>query len=242
MLYHRDGEARHDGNKRRRGNRIPTAFEPQVRAWYEEDRAAGHEFVFHRRDGARYGGRSLGRATFKRIVEDAAVEMARVPHHFKDLFVQLADEAGMERDVAAAHADTTAKTLGRKYGEPVRTAFLDRAAEEARREGLARARAPQGRGGRRLRPRVRRALGRPFGRSPVHRRSEGPRPPPRAFSRVRARPCAVFRGIAASSPHPPAAPEIRPAAAGNPLRRAGHRAPGHGCVPTLRVDASRSSK
>ena len=131
IFYHRDGEARCDSNKRRGGNMIPKEFEPTVRAWYEADLARGYEFVFHKRDGSRYSsGRELCRGTFKHIVEDAGIDPDRVPHHLKDLAVDWSDEAGVDRDTLAVHADTTAGTLNRKYGSPRRTALLERAAAE----------------------------------------------------------------------------------------------------------------
>jgi hypothetical protein len=55
--------------------------------------------------------------------------MRRVPHHFKDLAVQMSDEAGIPREVLAAHADTTTGILARKYGEPGREALKEHAAE-----------------------------------------------------------------------------------------------------------------
>ncbi|MCK1668990.1 hypothetical protein [Bradyrhizobium sp. 153] len=130
VYYHRDGESRVDSTKRRGGNRIPVELEAQVREWYAADMAIGCEWVFHKPDGTRYRGRYLDQETFRRIVEDAGIGVRRVPHHLKDLAVQISDEAGMPREVLAAHADTSVQTLERKYGEPKRTALLDRAAEE----------------------------------------------------------------------------------------------------------------
>jgi hypothetical protein len=130
VYYHRDGESRVDSSKRRGGNRIPVELEPLVREWYAADMAIGCEWVFHKPDGSRYRGRYLCQETFARIVKDAGLGVRRVPHHLKDLAVQISDEAGVPREVLAAHADTSVKTLERKYGEPKRTALLDRAAEE----------------------------------------------------------------------------------------------------------------
>jgi hypothetical protein len=130
VYYHRDGESRVDSGKRRGGNRIPVELEPLVRQWFEYDMAVGCEWVFHKPDGSRYRGRYLDQSTFRRIVEDAGLGVRRVPHHLKDLAVQISDEAGVPREVLAAHADTSVTTLERKYGEPRREALLDRAAEE----------------------------------------------------------------------------------------------------------------
>ncbi len=130
IVYHRDGEARSDSNKGCRANKIPTEFEPLVRAWYAADLARGYEFVFHQSDGSRYAGTHLCKETFKSIVRDAGLDESRIPHHLKDLSVEWSDDAGMDRDTLAAHADTTARTLGQKYGDPQRTAKLQKAAEE----------------------------------------------------------------------------------------------------------------
>jgi hypothetical protein len=54
IYFHRDGEVPYDGNKGRAGNVIPAEFAPTVRRWFEEDMAAGIEFVFHKKDGSRY--------------------------------------------------------------------------------------------------------------------------------------------------------------------------------------------
>lgn len=128
IFYHRDGEAGYDGNKRRGGNKIPKEFAPTVRAWYEADMAAGREFVFCKLDGSRYPRNHLCKETFKNIVKDAGIAEDRVPHHLKDL--DWSDEAGMDRETLAVHADTTARTLGKKYGDPTREALLDQAAAE----------------------------------------------------------------------------------------------------------------
>jgi hypothetical protein len=130
IFYHRDGESRYEGNKRRGGNKIPKEFEAEVRAWYEADMALGREFVFHKRDGARFLHAYIGRPAFNNIVADAGLDMRRVPHHFKDLAVQMSDEAGIPREVLAAHADTTTEMLARKYGEPTREALKEHAAEK----------------------------------------------------------------------------------------------------------------
>jgi len=129
VIFHRDGEARYDGTKRRGANFIPAEFERKVRSWHAEDLARGYEFVFHQADGSRYGKRLLCDKTFHNIVKDAGLDVRRIPHHFKDLGVQWSDEAGIEREVLAAHADTSAVTLAKKYGEPLREALLNRAAE-----------------------------------------------------------------------------------------------------------------
>ena len=129
IRYHSDGEARHDSNKRRGGRIIPDEFAPVVRRWYEHDLKNGFEFVFHKRRGLRYGGRHLDRQTFKRILEDAAVDPSRVPHHFKDLCVQWSDEAGVDREALAVHMDTIPKTIARKYGDPKRWALKRQAAK-----------------------------------------------------------------------------------------------------------------
>jgi hypothetical protein len=130
IFYHRDGESRVDSDKRRGGNRIPRSFEPVVRAWYEADAARGVEWVFHKPNGGRYRALYLCMQVFRKIVRDAGLDVRRVPHHFKDLAVQMSDEAGIPREVLAAHADTTVKTLEKKYGEPAREALLARAAAE----------------------------------------------------------------------------------------------------------------
>jgi hypothetical protein len=56
--------------------------------------------------------------------------LADKPKGVAEIAVQWSDEAGIDRNVLAAHADTTAHTLGLKYGDPVREAFLQKAAEE----------------------------------------------------------------------------------------------------------------
>lgn len=130
IFYHRDGEARYDGNKRRGVNRIPVEFEPTVRRWYRDDLAEGWEWVFHKRDGSRYLYRSLPSRTWRSIVEDAGIDPGRVPHHLKDLAVDWSDGAGLSRETLAAHADTTARTLAQKYGDPCRAELIDQAAEK----------------------------------------------------------------------------------------------------------------
>lgn len=130
ILYHRDGETRVDSTKGRDGNQIPKEFEAEVRSWYEEDMACGQEWVFHQRDGSRFTDWHIGKEAFRNIVADAGLDMRRVPHHFKDLSVQISDEAGIGREVLAAHADTTVRTLEKKYGEPAREALLAHAADK----------------------------------------------------------------------------------------------------------------
>jgi hypothetical protein len=130
IYYHRDGEVHHDGNKRRGGNKVPAEFEAEVRSWYEADLENGTEWVFHKRDGSPYAGRKLCRETFDNIVKDAGIDPDRIPHHLKDLAVEWSDEAGMDRDTLAVHADTTARTLGRTYGDPRREALLEKAAKQ----------------------------------------------------------------------------------------------------------------
>jgi hypothetical protein len=130
IYYHRDGEARYDGNKRRGGNKIPAEFQAEVRSWYEKDLESGFEFVFHKRDGSPYNDDHLCKETFKNIVKDAGINSARIPHHLKDLSVDWADGAGMERVVLAEHGDTTARTIGRKYGDPRRKALIETAARQ----------------------------------------------------------------------------------------------------------------
>jgi hypothetical protein len=129
IVYHRDGETRYHGNKRRGPVIVPDEFAPTVRAWFEADRAKGFEFVFHKPDGSRYAGTHLSKETFKQIVEDAGLDANRIPHHLKDLAVEWADEAGMDRNTLAVHTDTTARTIARKYGDPRRTAKMLEAAE-----------------------------------------------------------------------------------------------------------------
>jgi hypothetical protein len=130
VVYHRDGEARYDGSKRRGPVIIPVEFAPTVRAWYAADLTAGREFVFHRADGSRFLGRYLHKETFGRIVQDAGLAARRVPHHFKDLAVQWSDSAGIDRHTLAVHADTTVETLEAKYGDPMNVAKLLEAAEK----------------------------------------------------------------------------------------------------------------
>ena len=130
IYYHRDGESRHDGNKRRGGNKIPAEFEAEVRSWYEADLAEGHEWVFRKRDGSPYPRNHLGKETFKNIVKDAGIDPDRVAHQLKDLAVEWSDDSDMDRTTLAAHADTTARTLGRKYGDPRRTALKEKAARQ----------------------------------------------------------------------------------------------------------------
>ncbi|MGY3133411.1 hypothetical protein ACVWZM_004093 [Bradyrhizobium sp. USDA 4501] len=130
IYYHRDGEVHHDGGKRRGGNKVPAEFEAEVRAWYEADLAEGIEWVFHKRDGSPYAGSKLCRKTFDGIVKDAGIDPDRVPHHLKDLAVDWSDESEMDRDTLAAHADTTARTLGKKYGDPRRKALIETAARQ----------------------------------------------------------------------------------------------------------------
>lgn len=128
IYYHRDGEVHHDGGKRRGGNKVPAEFEAEVRAWYEADLANGYEWVFHKRDGSPYNDTHLCKETFRNIVKDAGIDPSRIPHHLKDLAVEWSDESGMDRDTLAAHADTTARTLGRTYGDPRREALKEKAA------------------------------------------------------------------------------------------------------------------
>jgi hypothetical protein len=130
VVYHRDGEARYDGSKRRGPVIIPAEFAPAVRAWYAADLAAGFEFVFHRPDGSRYSGNYLDKDTFRRIVRDAGLAARRVPHHLKDLAVQWSDSAGIDRHTLAVHADTTVETLEQKYGDVMNLAKLLEAAEK----------------------------------------------------------------------------------------------------------------
>lgn len=130
ILYRRDGESRVDSTKGRDGNQIPKVFEAEVRSWYEEDMACGREWVFHQRDGSRFTDWHIGKEAFRNIVADAGLDIRRVPHHLKDLSVQISDEAGMGRDILAAHADTTERTLAKKYGDPAREALLAHAADK----------------------------------------------------------------------------------------------------------------
>ncbi|MET4524068.1 hypothetical protein [Bradyrhizobium sp. JR18.2] len=129
VWYHRDGESRVDSNKKRGPVLIPKEFEPVVRRWFEEDAAEGFEFVFHKPDGSRHHPRQFSWNTFKAIVADAGLASKTTPHHFKDLFVEMGDAAGVAREVMAAAADTTTRTLERKYGPARREALLQRAAE-----------------------------------------------------------------------------------------------------------------
>lgn len=129
IYYHRDGDVSYDGNKGRAGNVIPAEFAPVVRGWYEEDMAAGLEFVFHRSDGQRYRGEKLGWETFKWIVEDAGIVGRRIPHHLKDLAKEWAEAARLRLEAFAEHADTSAERLSRTYGDALRTALLQEAAE-----------------------------------------------------------------------------------------------------------------
>ncbi|GAA0005954.1 hypothetical protein [Bradyrhizobium diazoefficiens] len=129
IWFHRDGESRVDSNKRRGPVQIAKELEPVVRRWFEEDAAKGFEFVFHKPDGSRHYHRQFSWETFKNIVRDAGVNPEMSPHWFKDLFVELCDSAGMPREEAAAAADTSTRTLERKYGPALRKALLRRAAE-----------------------------------------------------------------------------------------------------------------
>ncbi len=136
IIYHRDGEMRYDGNKRRGPLIIPEEFAPQVRAWYEADVEAGYEFVFHKKDGSRYRGKRLDITTFHNIAADAGLPKARIPHHLKDLTVEWSDESeGMDRETLAAHVSTEARTIARKYGEVRRTAKLLQAAALLKTDG-----------------------------------------------------------------------------------------------------------
>lgn len=129
IYFHRDGEVPYDGNKRRSGNIIPAEFAATVRRWFEEDRAAGFEFVFHKKRGGRYRSIHIGCWNFRRIFEDAGLVHRRIPHNFKDLAVEWADAARMRREALAAHSSTRVETLASTYGEEARTALLDEAAD-----------------------------------------------------------------------------------------------------------------
>lgn len=129
IYYHRDGDVAYDGNKGRAGNVIPLEFAPTVRRWYEADMAAGREFVFHKCDGGRYRGPKLGWQTFKWIVRDAGIVGRRIPHHLKDLGMEWAEAARLRLEAFAEHADTSAAKLSATYGDALRTALLQEAAE-----------------------------------------------------------------------------------------------------------------
>ncbi|MDE5466365.1 hypothetical protein [Bradyrhizobium sp. CSS354] len=100
-----------------------------VRRWYEEDMAAGCEFVFHKSNGGRYRGPKLGWQTFKWIVRDAGIVGRRIPHHLKDLGMEWAEAARLRLEAFAKHADTSAGKLSGTYGDALRSALLQEAAE-----------------------------------------------------------------------------------------------------------------
>lgn len=129
IYYHRDGDVAYHGNKGRAGNVVPVAFAPTVRRWYEEDMAKNYEFVFHKFDGRRYRGPKLGWQTFKWIVRDAGIVGRRIPHHLKDLAKEWAEAARLRLEAFAEHADTSAEKLSGTYGDALRTALLQEAAE-----------------------------------------------------------------------------------------------------------------
>jgi len=129
IYFHRDGEVPYKGNKRRAGNVVPVEFAPTVREWFEEDAAAGIEFVFHRKGGRRYESLHIGNWTFRQIIADAGLPPGRMPKNFKDLAVEWADAARMRRETLAAHASTRSQTLASTYGEELRTALLEEAAD-----------------------------------------------------------------------------------------------------------------
>lgn len=128
IVFHRDGDERYDGSKRHGWNFVPKEFEPEVRRWYEEDMAAGIEWVFHKPDGERYGER-LPSFTFRQIVADAGLPEGTTPHSLKDLAVQWAREAGVPDPTLAHHADTSEKTIRRNYGASRKVELLEAAAE-----------------------------------------------------------------------------------------------------------------
>lgn len=130
IFYHRDGEVDHASNKGRKGNMIPAQLAPDVLAWLEADIAENRQFVFHRCDGQRYRGPKLGWQTFKWIVRDAGIVGRRIPHHLKDLAKEWAEAAKLRLEAFAEHADTSAETLSETYGDALRAALLQEAAEE----------------------------------------------------------------------------------------------------------------
>jgi hypothetical protein len=127
--FFRDGEERYDGNKKHGANYIPHEFEPTVLAWYEEDMAAGIEWVFHKETGERYGVR-LCNWTWRQIFKDAGLPEGKTAHKLKDLAVAWADCAEVRRSLLAAHADTSEKMLELKYGPSVKVDQLELAAEQ----------------------------------------------------------------------------------------------------------------
>ncbi|MCA1551081.1 hypothetical protein I6F36_30060 [Bradyrhizobium sp. BRP19] len=128
IVFHRDGNQRYDGNKRRGWNFVPKEFEPEVRARYARDKAADIEWVFHKPDGERYGD-CLPSWTFRQIVADAGLPEGTSAHSLKDLAVAWADAAGVPRPVLAEHADTSEKTISRNYGPSRKVDLLETAAE-----------------------------------------------------------------------------------------------------------------
>jgi hypothetical protein len=130
IYFHRDGGMPYDSNKGRAGNVIPDELAPDVRAWFEADMRAGHEFVFRRKNGMRYVGRHIGWWTFRRIVADAGMSWERVPHHFKDFAKEIAEASGLRVESFAAHADTSVEVLEGTYGNAERAALLLEAAQK----------------------------------------------------------------------------------------------------------------
>ncbi|MBJ7405432.1 MAG: hypothetical protein JHD07_19845 [Bradyrhizobium sp.] len=126
IVFHRDGNERYDGNKRHGWNFVPKEFEPEVRRWYEEDMAAGIEWVFHKPDGERYG-ECLPSWTFRQIVADAGLPKGTTAHSLKDLAMAWADAAGVPRPVISEHADTSEKTIDRNYGPTRKVDVLETA-------------------------------------------------------------------------------------------------------------------
>jgi hypothetical protein len=128
IVFHRDGEQRYDGSKKHGWNFVPKEFEPEMRAWYAADMAAGIEWVFHKPDGERYG-ENLPHYTFNNIVADGGLPEGTHPHELKDLAVQWARAARVPDATFAKHADTSQRTLERTYGPSRNVDELESAAE-----------------------------------------------------------------------------------------------------------------
>jgi len=126
IIFHRDGNERYDGNKRHGWNFVPKEFEPEVRRWYEDDMAAGIEWVFHKPDGERYG-ECLPSYTFRQIVADAGLPKGTTAHSLKDLAVAWSDAAAVPRSVLSEHSDTSEETINRNYGPSRKVDVLETA-------------------------------------------------------------------------------------------------------------------
>jgi len=98
---------------------LPEPLAKEVRAWCLEDLRAGIPYVFYKANGKPYKNGWLDRRTFERIVQDAGVARKVLPHHFKDLTIQIATAVGVQRRGLAAWVSTSPEMLEKTYGPEV---------------------------------------------------------------------------------------------------------------------------